>query len=116
MEFFWGKWRLGKIFKQFFFKFITLNVQSFSHGRILMLHYTTWYMSRAKRGYFSLGTMTTELDLAMAAPNKDTKLRSGEASGQAIPITPTGSWILITVPKMETFIQVLNVMEDVKEG
>ena len=86
------------------------------HGRILILHYTTWYMSRAKRGYFSLGTMTTELDLAMAAPNKDTKLRSGEASGQAIPITPTGSWILITVPKMETFIQVLNVMEDVKEG
>ena len=73
-------------------------------------------MSKAKRGYFSLGTMTTEFDLAIAAPKSDTKLNSGEVSGQAIPITPTGSWILITVPKMETFIQVLNVMEDVKEG
>ena len=55
-------------------------------------------MSSARSGYFSLGTMTTEFDLAMAAPNRDTKLRRGLESGHEIPMTPTGSWILITVP------------------
>ena len=55
-------------------------------------------MSRASSGYFSLGTTTTELERAMAAPNSETKLSSGAESGQAIPITPTGSWILMTVP------------------
>ena len=48
-------------------------------------------MSKARRGNFSLGMMTTELDLAMAAPSKDTKLSRGEVSGHAMPTTPTGS-------------------------
>ena len=55
-------------------------------------------MSRASSGYFSLGTTTTELERAMAAPNSETKLSSGAESGHAMPITPTGSWILMTVP------------------
>ena len=63
----------------------------------------TWYRSSASIGYFSLGITTTELDLAMAAPIRDTKLSSGDLSGQAIPIIPTGSCILITVPIIYTF-------------
>ena len=53
--------------------------------------WVTWYISRASRGYFSLGTTTTELDLATAAPIRETKLRRGLVSGHAMPITPTGS-------------------------
>ena len=53
--------------------------------------WVTWYISRASRGYFSLGTTTTQLDLATAAPIRETKLRRGLVSGHAMPITPTGS-------------------------
>ena len=51
----------------------------------------TWYMSRASSGYFWLGTTTTELDRAIAGAKRETKPRRGNSSGQAMPMTPTGS-------------------------
>ena len=58
-------------------------------GRSLVSN--TWYMSSASRGYFWLGTTTTELDLAIAGAKRETKPRRGNSSGQAMPMTPTGS-------------------------
>ena len=38
------------------------------------------------------------LPLMTAGANNDTKPSSGYSSGHAIPITPTGSWILAVAP------------------
>jgi len=58
----------------------------------------TWYRSRADRGYFSLGIITIVFPLMTAGANRDTKPSRGYSSGQEIPITPTGSWILTVAP------------------
>jgi len=52
----------------------------------------------AGSGYFSLGTMTTQLARTTAGASSDTNERSGYSSGHTIPITPTGSWILMVAP------------------
>ena len=58
----------------------------------------TWYRSQAESGCFSLGMMTMVLPRTTAGANRDTKPSRGYSSGQAMPITPTGSWILTVAP------------------
>ena len=52
----------------------------------------------AERGAVSLGTMTTVLPLTTAGAQSEMKARRGYSSGQAIPITPTGSLIRTVQP------------------
>lgn len=42
--------------------------------------------------------MTIVLPLTTAGANRETNPRRGYESGQAIPITPTGSWIFTVAP------------------
>ena len=58
----------------------------------------TWYMSTATTGWLWLGIITTVLPLMTAGANRDINATNGHPSGQAMPITPTGSWILTVAP------------------
>ena len=58
----------------------------------------TWYMSTATIGWLWLGIITTVLPLMTAGANRDINATNGHPSGQAMPITPTGSWILTVAP------------------
>ena len=58
----------------------------------------TWYISAPTIGCFSLGTTTTVFPREMAGNIKETKAKSGNSSGHAMPTTPTASLTLIVVP------------------
>lgn len=49
--------------------------------------------SRAGRGNFSLGTMTTALPTETVAPRTDTMERRGLVSGRTTPTTPKASGV-----------------------
>lgn len=51
----------------------------------------TWTKANAGSGNLWLGTMTTALPVAMAAPRTVTRERRGASSGKTIPTTPSGS-------------------------
>ncbi len=54
---------------------------------------STWYKSVAARGNACEGTATTAFPTATAGSTVDSSPSSGYSSGQAIPITPTGSFM-----------------------
>ena len=72
------------------------NAQNNSENKMDMIG--TWYISTAIMGCFWLGAITTVLPRMTAGASSDTKASKGHVSGQAMPITPTGSWILTVAP------------------